>query len=122
MRQPWIYYIHLEDIHGKIIVPEEFDNEKFGRTKYEKMLSGIDLHIKKILDCVDLENTLVIITSDHGEYIPVIEKESIPRIHSIMKKGKTLFPALEPLGVKLLNTMFETDDKLWKNKMKEKLS
>ena len=122
MIQPWIYYIHLEDIHGKIIVPQEFENEKFGKTKYEKMLSSIDSHIKEIIDCVDLENTLVIITSDHGEYVTSIEKDSIPRIHSIFKKGKTLFPVLEPLGVKLLNTLYETDDKLWKNKMKEKLS
>ena len=103
MKEPWIYYIHLEDLHDEIIVPEMFLDEKFGKTKYDKTVSSIDYWIGKILKNIDLENTLLIITSDHGETIPIIEQKlgSIPNIQSAMKKGKEKFPILEPVGLKL---------------------
>ena len=50
MKQPWIYYIHLIDLHDKIIVPPQYDKEEFGKTPYERMLSYIDEWIGKILN------------------------------------------------------------------------
>ena len=101
--EPWIYYIHLMDLHSPFFIPKEFDNKKYGRTRYERMISSIDVWLGKILKELDLENTLLIITADHGEYIPIIEKEvnynSLKR--KILKKGKNLFPFLESTGVKL---------------------
>ena len=45
----------------------------YGKSKYEKVISVIDYWIGKILDNVDLENTLITLPADHGDYIPVIE-------------------------------------------------
>ena len=73
MKEPWIYYIHLEDLHQQIVVPDDFDNEKFGKTKYDRMVSCLDHWIGRILKEVDLNNTLLIITGDHGDYLPVVE-------------------------------------------------
>ena len=101
--EPWIYYIHLMDLHSPFFIPKEFDNEKYGKTRYERMISSIDVWLGKILNELDLDTTLLIVSADHGDYIPIIEKEvnynSIKR--KITKKGKKFFPFFEPLGIKL---------------------
>ncbi len=71
-KTPWFLYIHLFDLHTPIIPPSEFNNKQFGESNYEKMISAIDFWIGKIINKIDLENTLIVLTADHGEYVPVI--------------------------------------------------
>ena len=60
---------------------------QFGETKYDRMISYIDTWIGKILQVVDLSNTILIISSDHGDYIPVIQEfGEISFIKKIMKE------------------------------------
>lgn len=102
MQEPWLYYIHLVDLHDEIIVPKNFENEKYGQTKYDQMVSVIDYWLGKILEKIDLQKTLVVITADHGEFIRAVENVgSIPRVQGVMRKGKQLMPFLEPIGLKL---------------------
>ncbi|RDJ32190.1 MAG: hypothetical protein DWQ18_09270 [Crenarchaeota archaeon] len=68
MNNPWFFYIHCMDLHFPISIPSEFDNKKFGTTKYDRQISAIDFWIGKIIKCIDLKNTLVVITADHGSY------------------------------------------------------
>ena len=75
LKKPWFFYIHIFDLHKPVVVPKKFDNEKFGASQYERMLSAIDFWIGKILEKINLSNTLVIFTADHGEYIPFIKHE-----------------------------------------------
>jgi len=49
MKEPWIYYIHLMDLHKPISVPNEFNDEKYGKDEYDKMISVVDIWIGKIL-------------------------------------------------------------------------
>jgi len=74
MQYPWFFYIHLLDLHKPIIVPEEFDKESYGKTQYERLISAIDFWIGKVLEKIDIKNTLIVLTADHGDYIPVIEE------------------------------------------------
>ncbi|EGG41188.1 sulfatase [Candidatus Nitrosarchaeum limnium SFB1] len=121
--EPWIYYIHLEDLHEKIIVPAKYDKEEYGITKYERMISYIDEWIGKIYSQCDLEKTLIVITSDHGDYIPVVDHlGQIPRIQSFMKKGKDFFPMLEPLGLKLFILIRNIAKNFQQRKLKKQLS
>jgi len=124
MKEPWIYYIHLEDLHDEIVVPEMFQDEKFGKTKYDKTVSSIDYWIGKILKNVDLKNTFLVVTSDHGETIPIIDKKlgSIPNIQSAMKKGKEKFPILEPIGLKLFVLIRDIAKFFQKRNLNKKLS
>jgi len=69
LKEPWFFYIHLNDLHQPIIVPKTFDNEKFGETDYDRMISAIDFWIGEFLQKINLKNTLVVLTADHGEYI-----------------------------------------------------
>ena len=123
MKHPWIYYIHLVDLHDKIIVPPQYDKEEFGKTQYERMLSYIDEWIGKILSHVDLEKTLIVITSDHGDYIPIVDYVGkIPRVQSFMKKGKQMFPTLEPIGLKLFIIIRNINEVFQRIKLKKQLS
>jgi|TARA_B110000467_G_scaffold161930_2_gene184012 arylsulfatase A-like enzyme len=122
MKEPWIYYIHLEDMHDKIIVPPEFNKKEFGDTEYERMLSYVDEWIGKIVNHIDLEKTLVVITADHGDYIPIVKDVGIPRIQSFMKKGKHFFPKLEPIGIKLFIIMQNINEFFRQRKLKKELT
>ena len=68
-KQPWFYFIHLMDAHKPIQYPKEFDSDEYGKDEYDRMVSSIDFWIGKIINKIDLKNTIVIITSDHGDYI-----------------------------------------------------
>lgn len=117
-KQPWFYYIHLVDLrhkgrvfsHNEIIVPPEFDKRKFGETKYERMLSYVDVWLGKILNNIDLKNTVVIITADHADVIPIESySNKISQLEKLLRKignnktweAKKYFPMLTPIGKKL---------------------
>tara|TARA_B110000438_G_scaffold299943_1_gene351162 strand:- start:91 stop:1449 length:1359 start_codon:yes stop_codon:yes gene_type:complete len=76
LKEPWFHFLFLGDLHKSNItqtmdIPKQFDSEKFGENKIERSISIIDEWLGKILEKVDLKSTLVIITADHGEYIPI---------------------------------------------------
>ena len=80
MHEPWFYYAHILDVHSKIrpkmpplAIPEKYDKEKYGQSKYERSISATDYWLGEILKNVNLEETIVIITSDHGSFIPYYE-------------------------------------------------
>ncbi|WP_428324950.1 sulfatase family protein [Nitrosopumilus sp.] len=91
--QPWIYYVHIMDLHRSVnfAIPENFKDEQFGNNDYEKMVSGIDYWIGKFLEKIELKNTVIIITSDHGEFIPI----------SSINHEITYMPTLVKLGQKI---------------------
>ena len=73
---PWFLTIHLMDLHFPLLVPKNFDNEKFGFSKYEKIISSIDNWLEKFITNIDFKNTILIITADHGAYIKKIKTKS----------------------------------------------
>lgn len=92
LTEPWIYYIHLMDLHpsgDQFFYPKEFDTHKYGENDYEKALSGIDVWIGKIFKKINLETTLVILTSDHGDFIPDGGKR-LDDVYSIQQKLRPL--------------------------------
>ena len=103
--QPWIYYIHIMDLHRGVQfpLPDEFKNEKFGTNDYEKMVSGIDYWVGKFLKKLDLTKTMIVVTSDHGEFIPISsinhEITYIPLLVKTGQKIKKIFPeSFHPFG------------------------
>lgn len=124
LEEPWIYFIHLMDLHAPFYLPKEFDSEKYGKTRYDRMVSAIDFWIGKFLEKIDLTKTLVIISADHGDYIPILDKQpkGPTKIHTLLKKGKETIPSLEPLGLKLF-IAFNSLKKSYKyNKLKKHLT
>mgnify|MGYP003980081387 CR=1 FL=1 len=76
MKDPWFHYLHLYDLHLLAFSkehrvkngPNELNNKKFGANNYEQIISALDPWLKLFLQKIDLKNTLVIITADHGDY------------------------------------------------------
>jgi len=72
-KKPWFCYIHLMDIHGDATFelnegPKQYDDIKFGINRYERMVSSMDVKLKKIIKKIDLDNTIVVVTADHGSF------------------------------------------------------
>lgn len=128
MKPPWFFYIHLEELHFPISVPEEFNSKKFGIGSYERQISFIDSWIGKIIDKINLNDTLVVITSDHGCYVPstvvndlVINLEEKPKLQKIATKThKNLPDFLHPLKQKVF-LILEKFHKSRKNKILKNL-
>lgn len=68
IQEPWFYYIHFMDLHRPCSVPEDLVNLSLSE-RYDFNLETIDSCVGKILEKIDLKNTLIIITADHGEYM-----------------------------------------------------
>ena len=112
MLEPWIYFIHLLDWHLPISLPSKFENEKYGDNKFDKMVSAIDVWIGRILEKIKLENTLVVLTADHGEFIPsinyngkIISNFGNETMHNLLWKIEANLPSqLIPIRNKLFDT------------------
>ena len=71
VKSPWFLFVHLIDLHGLAMFQLENNFEKSGENytevnQYDKMLSTIDPWLGKIFQCINLKNTICVITSDHG--------------------------------------------------------
>jgi len=110
-KNPWLYYIHLMDLHplkeynenanrARVSLPlpqgiKDFNNEKFGTGLYERTLSLVDSELGKILEYVDLDNTILILTADHGERIAyggIHENDFQPKLEPAVEFGKKFLP------------------------------
>ena len=114
---PWFCYLHLFDLHPiregrKPLKIEEFQSEKFGDTLYAQTVSAIDYWLKKILDRINFDNTLLIVTSDHGERIPFKDKSSFkfePEFNSVTSLGRSILPkSTHNLGGKVMGKLKRT--------------
>lgn len=73
---PWFFYIHIFDLHTPITVPKIYNKPEFGESNYDKMIYAIDDWIGKFMKEINFDNTVIIITSDHGEYVPILKTEN----------------------------------------------
>ena len=121
---PWFFYIHIFDLHNPIIVPKNFDKKEFGASQYERMVSAIDSWLGILLKTIDKTNTIVILTADHGEYIPIINKnnllvslESSSTEQKLWELGNKVPSNLYPLKRKLGNVLRDTRKKIKSSKI-----
>ena len=100
IKSPWFYFIFLTDLHRSVNynLPDEFNSEIYGETDYDRMISMLDVWIGKFLKRINLENTIVVITSDHGEFIPTNkvghEMTYIPYVFEPGSKLKSKLPKI----------------------------
>jgi len=107
MHKPWFYFVHLMDLRPPYYLPPEFDKDGFGDTKYDRMLSYIDSWIGKFLEKIDLEETIFVLSSDHGDYISVLDEDlNQIKIPKMLKKSKKIIPTAisDPILSKLQRT------------------
>ena len=119
-KTPWFYYIHLMTLHplkeyfanhknkqnSLNLGIGDFDKEEYGKGLYERTVSFIDYQLGKILENVNLENTTVVLTADHGQSIPYQGNSEIdfqPKLENTVTIGKKLLPkSAHKIGGKFL--------------------
>ena len=85
------------DLHRPCNVPDDFVNLSLSE-RYDFNLETIDSCIGKILEKIDLKNTLIIITADHGEYMSPLDNymgkqnDANPIVKTVKSKLKSLIP------------------------------
>ena len=130
-QEPCFYYFHIFDLHSlregkKPLGIKNFDHEKFGSSLYERTVSSIDFWLGKILEHVDLDNTILILTSDHGERIPyggLREVDFEPKLQNTVDFGKKLLPkSAHKIGGQFLSNVRKSVGKRKLNKDNQKLT
>ena len=139
-KKPWFYYIHAMTLHPlkeyyasydseRELLNQgikDFDNEKFGAGLYERTVSFIDHELGKILEHVDLDNTILILTSDHGQSIPYEGNPEVdfePRLETSKKIGLKFLPKItHKAGGQFLYKIRKLVSKRKLNKANEKLT
>ena len=114
LKEPWFHFMYLGDLHMSNVtrtmdIPKQFDSEKFGKNKFERSISVIDYWLGKFLEKIDLESTLVIVTADHGDYIPINDIRAhhfSPEFTKSVSIAKNLLPKpLWPLTKKIVKQL-----------------
>jgi len=67
-KSPWFVLLHIWALHKPRTILKECKSRKFGKTIYGKAVSSIDNYIEKLIKKID-EDTIIILTGDHGEQI-----------------------------------------------------
>ena len=99
-QEPYFCYFHIFDLHplreGKMPIGiEDFGDEEYGNSTYAKTVSSIDFWLGKILENINLDNTILILTSDHGERIPYDNVRAVdfePKLENTVSIGKKILP------------------------------
>ena len=121
---PWFYYVHIMDLHMAKKLPDEYTNNKFASNSWEQRLAVIDTWIEKILNEVNLENTLVVLTADHGEFDHDLDIDygEMPKLQKTLKFFKAKSPkSVESLGVKFFVSLRERKRKRVVDKIEKNL-
>lgn len=63
---PWFAYLHLWEPHIPRITPPDADPSD---NSYDASIRGVAEQLAQVLDVVDLEETVIAVTGDHGESI-----------------------------------------------------
>lgn len=63
---PWFSYLHLWEVHVPRTEPPDADPDE---RQYDASIRGVAEKLTELLEAVDLEETVVAVTGDHGESI-----------------------------------------------------
>ena len=129
-QEPCFCYFHILDLHPlregrKPIGIEDFDNDKFGSSLFERTVSSIDFWLGKILEHID-KNDVIILTADHGERIPyggMREVDFQPKLEHAVDFGKKILPkSAHKIGGQFLYNIRKSVGKKKLNKSNKKLT
>jgi arylsulfatase A-like enzyme len=72
---PWFIYLHLWGVHRPRQILPQFNTPAYGKTAYDRAISSYDFRLGELFAALD-EQTVVVVTGDHGEKIPENRVES----------------------------------------------
>jgi len=123
-KQPWFFYVHIMDIRPPFDISKEFEEEKFGDNNYEKLVSEIDVWLGKIFEVIDFKKTLVVLSADHGEYIPFTGEYlgGSSKTQRAVRNTTKSVPLLDKIGLKAVMNLRYASQTYKKEILKRKLT
>ena len=123
-KQPWFFYVHIMDIRPPFDISKEFEEEKFGDNNYEKLVSEIDVWLGKIFEVIDFKKTLVVLSADHGEYIPFTGEYlgGSSKTQRAVRNTTKSVPLLDKIGLKAVMNLLYASQTYKKEILKRKLT
>jgi arylsulfatase A-like enzyme len=67
MPRPWFLFLHIWELHWPRRTRSTFNGPRYGRTLYQRSVAYVDRLLGQLLENVDLDNTVIVVTGDHGE-------------------------------------------------------
>ena len=122
-KEPWFFYAHINDLHLPTWPSKKFDHEDYGASNYDRVISEIDYWIGEFLKKIDLKNTLVILSADHGEYLPFVKKNNqiisfeSGKIQQILRKFGAKIP--KKIRQKLIGFFSKSNNSIISNKISQ---
>ena len=75
-REPWLGYVHLWEVHYPRRIGGSYNRARYGELSYDRAVSSLDEQLGRLLAVVP-GNTVVVLTSDHGEYLPHSRRDEL---------------------------------------------
>ena len=101
------------DIHGDATFhlskkPKKYENLKFGKNRYDRMISAMDSWLHEIIKKIDLDNTMVVLTADHGSFTANYDQDMEKQADIRDKKRETVESNSYKIGYKIFANLPST--------------
>jgi arylsulfatase A-like enzyme len=95
-REPWFMFLHLWELHWPRRAKGEFASPRYGKQLYQRSVAYLDSQLRSILDAVDPDRTVVVMTGDHGEGIAGAIDDPRPWVQLAIRAAYRLTRGLPP--------------------------
>ena len=91
---PSFLYVHFYELHVPRQVTALFQANQYGGSPYERSLSNLDWYIGRLIEKINLEDTIIVVHADHGEKYRSSFWENLTRRYKepLLKIGSRLGP------------------------------
>lgn len=97
-RQPFFCWVHFYDPHVPYHAHEDLFGQRFIKSPYDAGIAFADIQVGRIISSLKeqhtLDNTLIVVTADHGESLPVDHFEPYPHHGLMVYDGTTRVPLI----------------------------
>jgi arylsulfatase A-like enzyme len=110
--RPWFGFLHLWEIHYPRRVTPEYGRSAYGRNLYDRAVSSLDNQLKRLLTPL-LENTVVVLTGDHGEFLSESQGgEFVAGLKRPTAWLKRQVPGVKKLRRRIMSVLFKGLDRV----------
>ena len=104
--RPWFGYVHLWEVHYPRRAIGRYNRSAYGELLYDRAVSSLDNQLGRLLDAVP-DDTVVVLTSDHGEYLPHSARDEwVTRLKGPAAWLKRNVPGVKRLKRRLMPLLF----------------
>ena len=105
LREPWFMFLHLWELHWPRKAKGQFASPKYGSQLYQRSVAYLDSQLPRILGAIDPEQTIVVMTGDHGEGIAGAIDDPRPWVQLAVSAGYKLTKGLPTATKKRILTL-----------------